>query len=264
MKRYVNRREVGTGAEQGRNGDKKTRKQRKNRQKKLGSGERLFGVAGGKPQNLASFGKKIMEVAVSVLKPERGEGMMTKTENDSAKVTNIDSITVSAAVLGDMFGVTDRRVRQMAEEGIVARAAKGRYKLVESVKNYLLTLKLAAEGIGVEMADGEINFDEEKAIHERVKRHISELKLQIMKGELHKAEDVETVMMDMLAAFKTRMMNIPSKVAPILESRDAAYIEERLTSEVTEALNELKDYDPKVFYSDEYVESEEEYEQPQS
>lgn len=189
---------------------------------------------------------------------------MTKTENDSAKVTNIDSITVSAAVLGDMFGVTDRRVRQMAEEGIVARAAKGRYKLVESVKNYLLTLKLAAEGIGVEMADGEINFDEEKAIHERVKRHISELKLQIMKGELHKAEDVETVMMDMLAAFKTRMMNIPSKVAPILESRDAAYIEERLTSEVTEALNELKDYDPKVFYSDEYVESEEEYEQPQS
>ena len=29
----------------------------------------------------------------------------------------------------------------MAEEGIVIRAAKGRYKLAESVKNYLLTLK---------------------------------------------------------------------------------------------------------------------------
>ena len=82
-----------------------------------------------------------------------------------------------------------------------------------------------------------------------------------MKGELHKAEDVETVMMDMLAAFKTRTINIPSKVAPILENRDAAYIKDRLTSEVTEALNELKDYDPKAFYSDEYVESEEEDEQ---
>ena len=118
---------------------------------------------------------------------------MAKAETDSAKVTSIDSITVSAAVLGDLFGVTDRRIRQMAEEGIVARAAKGRYKLVESVKNYLLTLKLAAEGVGVELADGEINFEEEKALHERIKRHISELKLQIMKGELHKAEDVEIV-----------------------------------------------------------------------
>ncbi len=182
---------------------------------------------------------------------------MAKTDTDSAKVTNIDSITVAAAVLGELFGVKDRRIRQMAEEGIVVRAAKGRYKLVDSVKNYLLTLKLAAEGVGVELVDGEISFDEEKALHERVKRHISELKLQIMKGELHKAEDVEIVMTDMLAAFKTRMMNIPSKVAPILESRDTAFIKDRLTSEVTEALNELKDYNPKAFYSDEYVESEE-------
>ena len=196
-----------------------------------------------------------------VLESERKKDM-ARTELDSTKVTNIDSITVSAAVLGDMFGVTDRRIRQMAEEGIVVRAAKGRYKLVESIKNYLLTLKLAAEGVGVELADGEINFDEEKALHERVKRHISELKLQVMKGELHKAEDVQIVMMDMLVAFKTKIMSIPSKVAPILENREVAFIKERLTKEVIEALNELKDYDPKAFYSDEYVEeSEGEYEQ---
>ena len=184
------------------------------------------------------------------------------TDIDSAKVTNIDSITVSAAVLGELYGVTDRRIRQMAEEGIVVRAAKGRYKLVDSIKNYLLTLKLAADGVGVELVDGVINYDDEKALHERVKRHISELKLQIMKGELHKAEDVEMVMMDMLVAFKTRVMNIPSKVAPILENRDAAFIKDRLTKEVIEALNELKDYDPKAFYSDEYMEeSEGEYEE---
>jgi len=182
---------------------------------------------------------------------------MAKTDAESAKVTNIDSITVSAAVLGDMFGVSDRRIRQMAEEGIVARAAKGRYKLVDSIKNYLLTMKLAAEGVGVDLADGEINLEEEKGLHERVKRHISELKLQIMKGGLHKAQDVEIVMTDMLVAFKTRMMNIPSKVAPILENRDAVFIKDRLTSEVIEALNELKDYDPRAFYSEEYVEEDE-------
>ena len=185
---------------------------------------------------------------------------MSKNE-DSTKVTDIDRLTVSAAVLGNIFGVTDRRVRQMAEEGITVRAAKGRYNLVESLKNYILSLKLAAEGATADSPDGEIDIDEEKALHERVKRHISELKYQTMKGELHKADDVERVMTDMLAAFKTRVMNIPSKVAPILEDRDAGYIKDRLTNEVVEVLNELKDYDPKAFYSDEYVEGEEDYEE---
>lgn len=181
---------------------------------------------------------------------------MAKQETESAKVTDIDSLTVSAAVLGNIFGVTDRRIRQMAEEGIIVRAAKGRYNLVDSLKNYILSLKLAVDSNDSDNPDGELNFEEEKALHERVKRHISEMKLQTMKGELHKADDVRHVMTDMLSSFKTRMMNIPSKVAPVLEDRDAGYIKERLTSEVTEALNELKDYNPADFYSDEYVEGE--------
>ena len=183
---------------------------------------------------------------------------MTKSTTESAKITDIDRITVSASVLGNIFGVTDRRIRQMAEEGIVVRASKGRYKLVDSLKNYLLTLKLTAEGVGVELTDGEINIDEEKALHERVKRHISELKLQVMKGSLHEAKDVERVMMDMLAAFKTKIMGIPSKTAPVLENRDAVYIKDHLTKEVVEALSELADYDPRMFYGDEYIDSEEE------
>lgn len=181
---------------------------------------------------------------------------MAKQETESAKVTDIDSLTVSAAVLGNIFGVTDRRIRQMAEEGIIVRAAKGRYNLVDSLKNYILSLKLAVDSNDSDNPDGELNFEEEKALHERVKRHISEMKLQTMKGELHKADDVRHVMTDMLSSFKTRMMNIPAKVAPVLEDRDAGYIKERLTSEVTEALNELKDYNPANFYSDEYVEGE--------
>lgn len=181
---------------------------------------------------------------------------MAKQETESAKVTDIDSLTVSAAVLGNIFGVTDRRIRQMAEEGIIVRAAKGRYNLVDSLKNHILSLKLAVDSNDSDNPDGELNFEEEKALHERVKRHISEMKLQTMKGELHKADDVRHVMTDMLSSFKTRMMNIPAKVAPVLEDRDAGYIKERLTSEVTEALNELKDYNPADFYSDEYVEGE--------
>ena len=182
---------------------------------------------------------------------------MAKGDTESAKVTDIDNLTVSVGVLANIFGLTERSIRLKTEEGIIVRASKGRYRLVESLKNYVLALRLQADGLTTDDPDGEINIDEEKALHERIKRHISELKLQVMKGDLHKAEDVERVMMDMLAAFKTRLMNIPSKVAPALENRDAAYIKDRLTKEVLEVLNELKDYNPKDFYSDEYVEGEE-------
>ena len=48
---------------------------------------------------------------------------MAKAETESAKITNVDSLTVSAAVLGDIFGVSDRRIRQMAESSSAWRKA---------------------------------------------------------------------------------------------------------------------------------------------
>ena len=175
---------------------------------------------------------------------------------DSVKTTDISAITVNSATLEKIIGVSDRRIRQLAEENIIIRAAKGRYKLMDSISNYILTLKVAIESGNSESPDGEIDLEEEKAIHERVKRHISELKLQTMKGDLHKSEDVERVMTDMLVSIKTKLLSMPTKLAPILVSRnDIDFVRNTINREVLDALNELKDYNPKEFYSDDYVES---------
>lgn len=175
---------------------------------------------------------------------------------DSVKTTDISAITVNSATLEKIIGVSDRRIRQLAEENIIIRAAKGRYKLMDSISNYILTLKVAIESGNSESPDGEIDLEEEKAIHERVKRHISELKLQTMKGDLHKSEDVERVMTDMLVSIKTKLLSMPTKLAPILVSRnDIDFVRNIINREVLDALNELKDYNPKEFYSDDYVES---------
>lgn len=173
---------------------------------------------------------------------------------DSIKTTDISAITVNSAALEKIIGVSDRRIRQLAEENIIIRAAKGRYKLMDSITNYILTLKVQMEANNAESVDGEIDLEEEKAIHERVKRHISELKLQTMRGELHKSEDVERVMMDMLASVRAKLLSMPTKLAPILVSRsEIDFVRNTISREVMEALNELKDYNPKEFYSDEYV-----------
>lgn len=177
---------------------------------------------------------------------------------DAVKTTDVSAITVNSASLEKMIGVSGRRIRQLAEEGIIVRAAKGRYKLMDSITNYILTLKVAMEAAGTDFSDGEIDLEEEKAIHERVKRHISELKLQVMKGELHRSGDVERVMTDMLVSIRARLLAMPTKLAPLLVARnDAGYIRTAINREVLDALNELKDYSPKDFQGDDFVGDEE-------
>lgn len=175
------------------------------------------------------------------------------------KTKDISSVTVSAAVLSEIIGVSDRRIRQLADEGILVRAAKGRYNLKESMKNYILNLRIAVDQ--GEDYDSEQSLDEIKAQHEKVKMHMSQLKLSLMQGEVHKSSDVENVMKDMLSSFRARLLNLPSKMAPLLVMRENPdWIRDSLTGEVLEVLKELKDYNPKDFYSEEYIDDREEEE----
>lgn len=181
---------------------------------------------------------------------------------DSYKTTDISAITVNSATLEKILQVSDRRIRQLAEENIIVRVSKGRYRLMESISNYILTLKVSMEAGNSQSVDGELNLDEEKAIHERVKRHISELKLKTMQGELHKSEDVERVMTDMLISIKSKLLSMPSKLASMLVARnDIDFIKRTISAEVLEVLNELKDYNAKDFYDNEYVDVEEDDEE---
>lgn len=176
---------------------------------------------------------------------------------NNADDRSVSVVTVSPAVMADIIGVTDRRVRGLAEEGILIRAAKGRYKLVESLKNYILALKVAKNS-DMQMPDSEmLDLDTEKAKHEVIKIQMSELKLRVMEGNLHKSEDVRAVMSDMLAAFRSRLTNHPAKTAPVLAGMyDPSEIQTYLEKEMEDALKELRDYNPREFYDDDYVDTE--------
>ena len=156
-----------------------------------------------------------------------------------------------------MIGVTsDRRVRALAQEGIFVKASQGRYKLQDSIYNYILNLKVANEaGSSTSNLDDELDLDVEKAKHERVKRHIDELKLALMRGDVHRSSDVEAVMMDMLTKFKMKCLSIPTKLTPILEYREKEYVLEILTNEMNDLLNELSDYNAESFYGKEYIDN---------
>lgn len=173
----------------------------------------------------------------------------------SDKITDISTVAVSASVLADIIGVSDRRIRQLAEEGILIKVGHGRYNLQDSLQAYILNLRVEMEaGKDKPATDEVLGLEQEKAIHENVKRHMSELKLHLMKGNMHRSEDVEAVMTDMLLNFKTKILSLPSKLTPRLVNRqDEGFILDTLTEELNLVLEELSEYNPAVFYSKEYI-----------
>lgn len=170
------------------------------------------------------------------------------------KVDDISQVTVSSKVLSNIIGVSDRRIRQLAEEGVLTKSSQGRYLLGESLHGYILMLKIENDAKSIDYSDGDApDLEEEKAYHERAKRFMSELRLKKMKGELHEANDIRLVMTDMLAKFKAKALGIPSKVAPILENKDKTFIMSYMRTEISTLLIDLADYSPKDFYGEEFM-----------
>lgn len=169
-----------------------------------------------------------------------------------------EKITVPSKTLEALFGLKDRTIRDLADKGIVQRDSHGRYLLWNSAKGYITALKVANASKNpqkdVEDDTEMLNLDEEKAQHEHLKRQITEIKLQLIKGQVHKAEDVEAVMTDMFARFKSKMTALPSKMARKLEGKSRIDIQKILKTEIDNALVELASYNAADFYSDEHIE----------
>ena len=175
------------------------------------------------------------------------------TKNGNRAITDT---VVTAKQLGDLFGVGDRMVRNLAEQGIAKKQSNGKYLLFESTKNYIVLLKAQAAGKRVQDdTSGEtLDPDQERALHEHTKRQITQIKLALIKGETHKAEDVAAVMTDIFAKIKSKLEAMPTKMARRLENKKRTQIQAALADEVRNVLIELSSYDPQDFYSDEYIE----------
>ncbi len=176
---------------------------------------------------------------------------------DTQKIDDITTVTVSSKVLAEIIGVGDRQIRNLANEGILVRNSHGRYMLMKSVKNYILNLKIAKAGEKVisDFDESELDLDNEKAKHEHLKSMITEIKLELIRGQVHKSEDVGAVITNMFTKFRSKMMAMPYKLAPKLAGRKKDEIAAILKNEVEFALKELADYKPSDYYPSEYIDS---------
>jgi len=154
--------------------------------------------------------------------------------------------------LAELLNLTPRRVQQLAEEGVLVKADRGKYKALDSIQNYIKSIQ-DKQGTG----KTDVDYFDERALHEKAKREMAEMELSVMRGDLHRSQDVKYVMNDMIAAFRSRMLALPAKLSPqLLGKNKLPVINNLLMTDICEALKELSEYDPQAFHakSEDYVE----------
>lgn len=157
------------------------------------------------------------------------------------------TLFVDQKTIAQILQISDRRVRQLEKEGILVKhETEGLYYIPDCAQRfYEYKLKPAANA----------DLDAEKALHEKAKREMAEIKLAQLRHEMHAAEDIEQVMTDMVITFRNRILGIPSKVAPlVIGLRNIGEIEDIIDEEIRNALTSLVDYDPCMFGGEDIAE----------
>jgi vacuolar-type H+-ATPase subunit F/Vma7 len=154
-------------------------------------------------------------------------------------------------IIAEVLMLSEKRVKQLTDEGILKEFSEGHYKLLPAVQGYIGYLQNMLGG-------GSTDYNQEKAKLTQIKREDAELELKQKRNELHKSGDVEFIVTNMLIAFKAKLEVLPYKTLPaILNIPDTAdkadYISSALKSAVDEALNELAEYNPEQFDEEKYL-----------
>jgi phage terminase Nu1 subunit (DNA packaging protein) len=148
---------------------------------------------------------------------------------------------VSVQVIARLLMISERRVQQLANEGVIPRTETRRYNLEESVQAYIQFLQ--GKNVGRAMADEQIDFHEEKARLTKIQADKAQLELDEMARSLVKAEDVSREWYNAVTDCKGRLLSIPSKAAPIVAAETSAGACKKIIDDlVFEALEELGSY----------------------
>lgn len=160
-----------------------------------------------------------------------------------------------SAIIARLFGVTDRRVQQLAKEGIIPAAQTRPYKfdLLPTVQAYIRYLSEKANGKEQKSSDtvkAEADKLRADADLKQYKAKMAELQYNELDGTMHRSEDVEAMTNDLVYSVRSALMALPGRLAmDVVQAESAAEASEIIRKEVYKILEELADYeyDPEAY-----------------
>ena len=159
----------------------------------------------------------------------------------------------SSQVIAKIFGVSTRRVEQLKTEGIIKGQGKPtKYDLLPTIQAYIKYLSDKANGREKKEVDAKLETEKltaEKRI-KMAKAEMAELALKEMRGELHRASDVEEITTDHVLYVRSMLMALPGKLAvDVAALNSAPECADRIKREIYMVLDSLADYryDPEEY-----------------
>ena len=140
----------------------------------------------------------------------------------------------TSKVVAQWLCLTERRVRQLRDEGVIVEARPGLYELQPTVARYITYIGGA----------GKETLTNERMKLTRAKREAAELENELRKGEVHRTEDIERGIKSMFLNIRSRFLALPAKLSPTLATMggNQTGIFDELTPAIDEILEEMSDY----------------------
>ncbi len=146
---------------------------------------------------------------------------------------------VACGVLSKLFGLTVRRVQQLAKEGIIPKPKRNQYDLLGCIQAYIKYL----QSLATESSEGK----KEQARLTKIRADMAQLEFEMKAGRVVVAEEVQDELEKMLTAFRAKLLSLPSDVAPsVAGETEIAGIKIVLDQAVEEAILELRSYDART------------------
>ena len=140
----------------------------------------------------------------------------------------------TSKVVAQWLCLTERRVRQLRDEGVIVEARPGLYELQPTVARYITYIGGA----------GKETLTNERMKLTRAKREAAELENELRKGEVHRTEDIERGIKSMFLNLRSRFLARPAKLSPTLATMggNQTGIFDELKQAIDEILEEMSDY----------------------
>lgn len=136
---------------------------------------------------------------------------------------------VAVDVVAGLFGLTPRRIQQLAKEGVLPKAERGRYNLAACVRSYVAHLQAKLqEAQNRQVGERSAGLAEDKALKVRAERELAELRVQRERSMVVPVADVAADREREYAAFSATLDAIPSREAATFPEVPVAVAIDRL------------------------------------
>ena len=149
-------------------------------------------------------------------------------------------LAVSGPILGALLGLSERRVRELRDQGVIPCEPGGKYRLGDAIPAYCAHIRPAAGKSAAGGSDAAEDLDANRARESRLRGDKLELVNAQLRAELVPAEEMEAAIGQAFDAVRGKVLALPSRAAPLLLGcKTALAMQDKLTELVHDACGDL-------------------------